>query len=127
MKNNNYEIPDGIYVGDTIDITSGINDDGYKTVHWKLIIMEGEYKDKAIDKYYTLRSDLAKNFLLKELRLVGLSVKNGAELERRKTELFGKHILIEVKMNGSGFPAFYVKGLPKTQDDKPKNMPVIDW
>jgi len=96
-------------------------------VFWKLIIMEGELKDKPIDKYYTLRSELAKNFLLKELRLVGLSVKNGAELEKRKTELFGKHVLIEAKMNDSGFPAFYVKGLAKPKEEKPKDRPEIDW
>ena len=127
MKNNNNEIPDGVYVCDTIDITSGTNDDGFRTVLWRLIIKEGEFKDLGIDKYYTLRSELAKNFLLKELRLVGLPVTNGAELERRKTELFGKHIVIEAKMNDSGYPAFYVKGLPKSRDEKPKNAPEIDW
>lgn len=127
MKNSNGEIPDGIYVCDTIDITSGINDDGFKTVLWKLIIMEGDLKDKAIDKYYTLRSELAKKFLLKELRLAELIVNNGAELEKRKSELLGKHILIEAKMNDSGFPAFYVKGLAKPPEEKAKERPEIDW
>ena len=82
MKNNNAEIPDGLYVCDTIDISNGTNDDGFNTVLWKLIITKGEYKDFAINKYFTLRSDAAKNFLLKELRMVGLSVSNGAELEK---------------------------------------------
>ncbi len=121
------EIPDGIYVCDTINITSGINDDGFKTVLWKLIVKEGEYKDLAINKYFTLRSDAAKNFLLKELRMVGLSVNSGAELEKHKTELFGKHILIESKINDSGFPAFYVKGPAKPPEEKPKERPEVEW
>ena len=115
MKNNNAEIPDGIYICDTIDITNGTNDDGFITVVWKLIVKQGEYKDFGINKYFTLRSDAAKNFLIKGLRMLGLPVNSGAELEKRKTELFGKHISIEAKMNDSGFPVFYVKGLAKSQ------------
>ena len=127
MKNNNTEIPDGFYVCKTTDIIHGINKEEYKTINWILVIMEGPHKDKIIDKPFTLKSEKVKNFLLKELHLAELSVNNGAELESRKTELYGKYLMIEAKMNDSGFPAFYVKGLAKSQEEKPKDRLDIDW
>jgi hypothetical protein len=35
--------------------------------------------------------------------------------------------MIEAKINDSGFPALYVKGLTKPPEEKPKERPEVEW
>jgi len=128
MLNKNCNVPEGIYVCTTIDITNGMNSKQEKTVLWKLEVAEGQYTGEVFDKWYTLSSEQAKKFLMKELALAQLPVNSGAELEERKSELDGRRILVEAKMNESGYMCFYIKEIAKPKgEEKPKPNTSVDW
>ena len=128
MKALNCNAPEGLYVCTTIDITNGMNSKQEKTVLWKLEVAEGQYTGEVFDKWYTLNSDGAKNFLLKELALAQLPVCSGAELEQRKSELNGRRLLVEAKLNTENYMCFYIKGLAPTKEaEKPKPNTAVDW
>ena len=122
----NCNAPEGIYVCTTVDITNGMNSKQEKTVLWKLEVAEGEYTGEVFNKWYTLCSEDAKSFLMKELALAQLPVTSGAELTERKSELDGRRIMVEAKLNKDNYMCFYIKGLAPTKEDE-KSTPQVNW
>jgi hypothetical protein len=103
------EVPEGEYVVDIVEMQSAIDGRGRKVVIWTLCMTDGPYAgDFLLKKYYVINPKV-KDFLKRELRMIGIEANSAPEFEAKKTEAYGKRIRITAMTNDQGYRAYYVK------------------
>ena len=78
------ELPDGEYAAEIVDIIEEMTSQGYPKISWILKIIGGQYNGALIEKKYYLKNDKSKNFLKKELHLIGFEIANSDEFGAAK-------------------------------------------
>ena len=130
MKNSNFEIPEGMYSCEIMSLNEIIDKMNRKVTVWWLKIFEGEYKDHYIEKRFYVEKDGSRDFLKKELRILGFVVNNSQQYYEHKNELLGMQILVLNVINDEGSPSFYVKGPYKksvTTNVADGQLTTIEW
>jgi len=116
------EMRDGEYTGEIVDIIEETTAAGDPKVSWILKIVGGEYDGALVEKKYHLKNDKAKDFLKKELKLIGYEVADSTEFEAKKSQIIGTKIVFTAKNTDEGWLVLYVKGLVgcETKNAAPK-------
>lgn len=128
MSNSNIVLPDGDHVVDIINIERRTNSQGKKTVEWTLRAVNEPYAGVEFIKKYYLTNEKVMQFLIKELEIVGVTARNGEELDRERIKAIGRRIIITVVTNeASGFQTYYITNkLPASQSSVQSSM-ISSW
>ena len=121
-----YEMNDGEYTGEIVDIKTEETTDGYAKVIWLLRVIGSEYDGAFVEKKFNLKNQKVIDFLKKEFKLAGHEINSSDDMEAKKADIIGTQIKFSAVNNDAGFLVFYVKGLVKEstwtpfKDDKKK-------
>ena len=108
-----YEMNDGEYTGEIVDIITEETTDGCPKVTWLIRIVGGEHDGACVEKNYYLKNQKVIDFLKKEFKLAGHEINSSDDMEAKKADIIGTQIKFSAVNNDAGFLVFYVKGLVK--------------
>ena len=108
-----YEMNDGDYIGEIVDMKSEETSDGCPKVTWLIRIVGGEHDGACIEKRYYLKNQKVIDFLKKEFKLAGHEINCSDDMEAKKADIVGTQIKFSAVNNDAGFLVFYVKGVVK--------------
>ena len=108
-----YEMNDGDYIGEIVDLATDETSDGCPKVTWVIRILDGEYDGACVEKKYYLKNQKVIDFLKKEFKLAGHEINSSDDMEAKKADIIGTQIKFSAVNNDAGFLVFYVKGLMK--------------
>lgn len=106
-----YEMNDGEYTGEIVDIKTEETTDGYPKVTWLLKIIGREYDGAFVEKKFYLKNPKVTDFLKKEFKLAGHEINGSDDMEAKKADIIGTRIKFSAVNNDAGFLVFYVKGV----------------
>lgn len=109
-----YEMENGDYNGEIVDITTEETSNGCPKVTWVIRILNGEYEGACVQKHYYLKNQRVIDFLKKEFKLAGHEINSSDDMEAKKADIIGTQIKFSALNNDAGFLVFYVKGLVKS-------------
>jgi hypothetical protein len=114
---------DGDYMATIESIENVVDKKNRKVVGWnlKLNANGGEY---PLTKRHYLTSEKAVEFLKKELKLIGIIVKDSAELEQKRHQATGVKMTVSVTTNEHGYQVVYVKNVLGKDGSTAGLMPV---
>ncbi len=114
MENNVlYELADGEYTGEIIDVSIEKTEKGSIKVTWLVRIIRGEHTGCCVEKKYHLTTDKVIEFMKREFKLIEFEVNSGADIEGKRQEIIGTKFVFSAVNNDAGWLVFYVKGLIK--------------
>lgn len=100
---------------------------GREVVTWHLTVVGGPHDGETLQKRFYTDYEKVREFLKKELRLLGLDIKNAKDYEARKAETYGKRVEIEVVINDEGYPVCYLKGLASSKPKTNRKNKSYSW
>lgn len=99
---------DGDYIATIQSIENVVDNKDRKIVEWNLKLnVDGS--DYPLKKRHYLTSAKAVEFLKKELKKIGIIVKDSTDLEQKRHQAAGVELTVSVKTNEYGYQVVYVK------------------
>lgn len=113
MKRKPQQLPPGEYDCKSLDIEFFIDEKGRKRVTWKLEVTGGPEDGAYIEKQYYITSAQAVGFLKMEFALIGVHIRSGKDIENLRSDIFGKLVRLESRINDKGYSSYNLKGYAK--------------
>jgi hypothetical protein len=99
----------GEYDCEIVEITSERDGKARRVITWILRVIGGPHDGIVIEKKFYIVKKEVFEFLVKELKMLGIEPKTEADFASMKTQAYGKHVRISAVMNDQGFLAYYLK------------------
>lgn len=126
-KDSSHPLPSGRYtcIIDGIDVS--VNEKNVKVVTWDMMVVGGPHDGVMFKKKYHVVNDSVRDYLEKDLAMLGIQAKSSVELMQKRGIASNKLVLIEVVINQQGYPVYYLKGVSKDDGQPKSDEMAYDW
>ena len=115
MKTKMFQVPADDYHCEILQINSEMDGKARRVITWILRVIGGPYDGNVIEKKFYIVKKEVFEFLVKELKMLGIEPKTEADFASMKNQAYGKHVRITAVMNDQGFMAYYLKEVLKKE------------
>ena len=129
FENNLYKtVDEDTYAGIITRTETKIMEGNIPQYIWTIRIEGGKEDGTEIFKMYTLKSNVAVDFMKKELKLIGMEkLASREKYEECSGELVGLKIVFQACVNEYGTSSFYIKKRYDEQKDMAKTQGPSNW
>lgn len=127
MCENDFFLDAGVYTCIIEDMEIKTDKRNRQIAVWNLAVAGGEHDGESFKKKYYLVNSKVAEFLAREMKELGVEIKNSQDFKAKKADTYGMLVKIQVTFNDQGFPVFYLKGVVSEKEPKPAKPAAFTW